>query len=112
MKSVCSAAVLFASLAIACAHAPVKAPAHASSRPSPSFSSSRSASDPFGRVIHSRGGDRPVKLNQGIALTRSNGPAVLGKLIAVDKGFVDVKTSSSRLRIAERDVLDAASYAP
>ena len=63
-----------------------------------------------GRVIHSRGGDKPVDLNKNIALTGADGHTVVGKLISVQDGFVDVKTTDSSVRIAEKDVVDAATY--
>lgn len=62
------------------------------------------------RVIHSRGGDKSVELRQNIAITGRNGRTVVGTLLDVKAGFVDVKTSSAKIRMAESDVVDAATY--
>lgn len=66
--------------------------------------------DPNARVIHSQNGEKPVELNKNIALTGSDGKTVVGVLVQVKDGFVDVRVSGQLLRIAERDVLDAAAY--
>lgn len=68
------------------------------------------ARDSAERVIHSRKGDKPVRVNANIALTRADGKTLVGKLVGVDGGFVDVKTGDAQLRIAETDVVDAATY--
>jgi len=62
------------------------------------------------RVIHSRHGDKPVTLNANIALTRADGKTLVGKLLGVDGGFVNVKTADAQMKISESDVLDAATY--
>lgn len=62
------------------------------------------------RVIHSRGGDKSVELRRNIAITGRNGRTVVGTLLDVKAGFVDVKTSSAKVRMAESDVVDAATY--
>jgi hypothetical protein len=66
--------------------------------------------NPRTRVIHSRGGDKPVDVDKNIAITSADGHTVVGTLVAVENGYVDVKTSAAQVRIAEKDVLDAATY--
>lgn len=68
------------------------------------------ARTPSARVIRARKGAVTIPLNANIALTRANGTPLVGKLVAVEGGFVDVKTSSAQLRIAEADVIEAATY--
>ena len=87
------------------------APAAAIATPTPAPKPKKVSSKDTGeRVIHSRNGDKPVFLNANIALTRADGKTLVGKLLGVVDGFVDVKTSDSHVRIAENDVVDAATY--
>jgi hypothetical protein len=62
------------------------------------------------RVIHSHAGDKTVRLNRSIAISRADGMTIVGKLLSVDQGVVAIKTSKEKLFIAESEVLDAASY--
>ena len=80
------------------------------STPAPAPKKSASSRDSGERVIHARKGDKPVTVNANIAITRADGKTLVGKLVNVNGGFVDVKTSDSQLRIAESDVVDAATY--
>ena len=66
--------------------------------------------DPSARVIHTKRGNRTVRVNQKVALSRTQGPTVVGKLVGVNDGIVELKTRRTRVWIAEREVKDAANY--
>lgn len=66
--------------------------------------------DANARVIHAIRGERTVSVNKNIAITGSDGKTVVGILVNVSGGFVDIRVNGQLLRISEHDVTDAASY--
>lgn len=92
---------------VAALSAAVPATPHAVATPKPAPTP---APDPNARVIHTRNGAKDVAVNKNIAITGSDGKTVVGVLVQVKGGFVDVRANGQLLRIAEGDVLDAATY--
>ncbi len=66
--------------------------------------------DPSARVIHAQRGNRTVRVNRNVVLSRTQGPTVVGKLVGVNDGIVELKTRRTRVWIAEREVKDVANY--
>jgi len=65
---------------------------------------------PNSRVIHTLSGNKSVLVNKNVAVTRQNGKTVIGKLVEVKSGTVDVLAKGKHVRIAEGDVKDASNY--
>lgn len=97
-------ACLVASLLGGCAHV---------SSPPPAANAPRARltwPDPSARVIHAQRGNRTIRVNRKVVLSRTQGPTVVGKLVGVNDGIVELKTGRTRVWIAEREVKDIANY--
>lgn len=68
------------------------------------------AADRAQRVIRTQSGDKPVAIGEQVALTRMDGSSVVGTLLRVEGGVVEMKGDSGRARVPEKDIFDAAAF--
>ncbi|HVO31195.1 MAG TPA: hypothetical protein VMV18_10675 [bacterium] len=78
--------------------------------PSNSAPSKSAPSNAARRTIHTQSGSKPVDLHGNVALTTADGRNILGTLVSVEGGFVEVDAGGKRVRVAERDVFDVATW--